>query len=154
MRTTLGPRLRGDDEFRVEGISRITFLSTLNGFAFAGMAIGVGRPFHLSVVPVESISMRLSGHALPRAKWNVDPGDANKKCRVDQAQWIHHPSVPEAPVHNTLFGRTAVTAKRCMKLDDAIIRSKCGITQCLPDILFLKIRIVGEHFIGRHTVAD
>ena len=48
-------------------------------------------------VPGETLSMGLSRHALPIAKREAAPGNANKKCRVDQVKWIHRSSTPVDP---------------------------------------------------------
>ena len=37
--------------------------------------------------------MRLSRHALPRAKREMAAGEASKKCRADQAERIHRSSI-------------------------------------------------------------
>ena len=62
------------------------------------MTIKIGQIILSVGVPGETLSMRLSRHALPRrgglgpAKRNGDPGNANKKCRVDQVKRIHRSS--------------------------------------------------------------
>ena len=78
------------------------------GWPRARATIRIGQIILSVGVPGETLSMRLSKHALPRrgglpgglpgglglgpAKRNADPGNANKKCRVDQVKRIHRSS--------------------------------------------------------------
>ena len=42
--------------------------------------------------------------------------DTNNKCRVDQAERIHHSSIPVASTHSALINPTVQTAKRRNRL--------------------------------------
>ena len=69
--------------------------------AYAGITIGIGQLILPMGMPVEAVargqplSMGLSRHAAPGAKRDAVSGKATKK-RVDQAKWIHRPSIPVA----------------------------------------------------------
>ena len=96
--------------------------------AYAGMTTRIGQIILPMGMPVEAmargqpLSMRLSRHALPGrgglgpAKRDAASGKATKKCRVDQAERIHHSSIPVASTHSALINPTVQTAKRRNRL--------------------------------------
>ena len=84
--------------------------------AWPRATIGIGQLILPMGMPVEAVargqplSMRLSRHAAPGAKRDAASGKATKKCRVDQAERIHHSSIPVASTHSALINPTVQTA--------------------------------------------